>query len=133
MILVVDASIVAALAFPDERPAEAIAAADVMAVATTIAPKLFWYEIHAIGLKMERRGVMSSRQVDDAFRFIGALPIDAVEPDDSADVIALARRHMLTFYDAAYLALALAKNAKLATLDSALAIAARKEGVLLGA
>ena len=43
----------------------------------------------------------------------------------------LARRHRLTVYDAAYLELALRKGYPLATLDAALSIAARAEGVPL--
>ncbi len=41
----------------------------------------------------------------------------------------LARRHRLTIYDAAYLELALRESLPLATLDQALAAAARSEGV----
>jgi predicted nucleic acid-binding protein len=43
--------------------------------------------------------------------------------------VALARRHRLTVYDAAYLELALREGLALATLDTALAEAARAEGV----
>jgi predicted nucleic acid-binding protein len=43
----------------------------------------------------------------------------------------LARRHNLTFYDAAYLELALREDIALATLDHALVRAATAEGVLL--
>ena len=38
-------------------------------------------------------------------------------------VLALARRHQLTFYDAAYLETALRRRARIATLDGALASA----------
>jgi len=43
--------------------------------------------------------------------------------------MALARRHRLTVYDAAYLELAQREGVPLATLDGALAAAARAEGV----
>lgn len=43
--------------------------------------------------------------------------------------MALARRHQLTVYDAAYLELALRRGALLATFDRALANAARAEKV----
>ena len=46
-------------------------------------------------------------------------------------VLTLARRHRLTFYDAAYLELAVREALPLATLDQALATAARAEGVPL--
>ncbi len=45
--------------------------------------------------------------------------------------MALARRHGLTVYDAAYLELALREGIDLATLDTELADAARAEGVSL--
>jgi len=44
-------------------------------------------------------------------------------------VLTLARRHRLTVYDAAYLELALGEASPLATLDEALASAARAEGL----
>jgi len=46
-------------------------------------------------------------------------------------VLPLAVRHALSSYDAAYLELALRKNAPLATLDAGLARAARDAGVEL--
>ena len=47
------------------------------------------------------------------------------------DVFALARKHAMTFYDAAYLELARRAGLALATLDSKLASAARAEDVAL--
>ena len=49
-------------------------------------------------------------------------------PSEYAD-LTLARRHRLTAYDAAYLELALGEASPLATLDEALASAARAEGL----
>jgi len=49
--------------------------------------------------------------------------------DQHPTVIGLCRRHGLTVYDALYLDLALREDAELATLDAALARAARTEGV----
>jgi predicted nucleic acid-binding protein len=51
-------------------------------------------------------------------------------PDDQI-VFSIARLHRLTFYDAAYLELALHENAPLATLDGSLAKAAAADGVPL--
>jgi predicted nucleic acid-binding protein len=55
------------------------------------------------------------------------ITVEAV-PDERA-VMSLARRHRLTVYDAAYLELALRERLPLATLDAALAEAARHEEV----
>jgi len=46
-------------------------------------------------------------------------------------VLALAERHGLSGYDASYLALALAQNLPLATLDKKLSTAARAQGVVV--
>jgi predicted nucleic acid-binding protein len=48
---------------------------------------------------------------------------------DGLAIARLAFKHNLTSYDATYLALALEKKAPLATLDRALATAAKAEGV----
>lgn len=58
-----------------------------------------------------------------------ALLIDR-SPDEGA-LLDLARKHRLTVYDAAYLELAKRKSVALATLDTNLAKAARREGVEL--
>jgi predicted nucleic acid-binding protein len=54
----------------------------------------------------------------------------ALLPDENA-VMELARRHRLSFYDAAYLELALREALTLATFDGDLIVAARAEGVAL--
>jgi predicted nucleic acid-binding protein len=59
------------------------------------------------------------------------LPIALAALPDDAPVFTLARRHRLTFYDAAYLDLAKREQLALATLDDELAAAARLEGVAL--
>jgi predicted nucleic acid-binding protein len=51
-------------------------------------------------------------------------------PDDNA-VFSLARRHRLTFYDAAYLELAKREGLTLATFDNELIAAAKAERVPL--
>jgi predicted nucleic acid-binding protein len=48
---------------------------------------------------------------------------------EANEVLRLARTHQLSVYDAAYLELALRKNAPLATLDTDLIKAARLESV----
>ena len=62
---------------------------------------------------------------------LGALPIRLDHQADDGVLMALARTHRLTAYDAAYLELARRANLPLATLDIALARAASAEGVSL--
>jgi predicted nucleic acid-binding protein len=64
-------------------------------------------------------------------RDISRLAVTLDGSPDEREVMALARRHRLTVYDAAYLELALREELPLATLDAALAEAARREGVLV--
>ena len=54
-------------------------------------------------------------------------------PMDVRQIAALARRHGLSGYDAAYLETAMRRRAKLATLDRKLAAAATGEGVSIDA
>ncbi|HMN73070.1 MAG TPA: type II toxin-antitoxin system VapC family toxin [Rhodoblastus sp.] len=130
MKLVVDASVVAALYFPDEKPALIAGIAQRMIEAQTFAPRLFWYEIRATALKKERRGILPAVVVDRVLREIGAMPLVLRESGDAGEIMSHARRHALSFYDASYLALAIDERAQLATLDNRLAAAARAEGIL---
>jgi predicted nucleic acid-binding protein len=59
------------------------------------------------------------------------LPIRLDFDQDGATVLALAREHRLTVYDAAYLELALRADLPLATLDRQLTAAARAARVSL--
>jgi predicted nucleic acid-binding protein len=63
--------------------------------------------------------------------WLDRLPIDIAPPPGGAPVMMLARKHGLTFYDAAYLELAHRERIPLATLDGDLARAAASEGVEL--
>ena len=131
MAVVIDASIAAAWCFPDED--ESLSADFVLLDLVgepAIVPGLFWYEVRNALIRAERRG-----RIDDegAARFLEQLRKLRTEVDgehDEARTLSLARRHTLTFYDAAYLETALRRQARLATLDGALAAAAAAEGVL---
>ncbi|MBX9907411.1 MAG: type II toxin-antitoxin system VapC family toxin [Beijerinckiaceae bacterium] len=97
-----------------------------------VVPGLFQLEIGNILLQAERKGRLRPSDVAIRLALLGELPI-ATDPETAGrawrDVIALARSHALTTYDAAYLELALRKGAGLATRDKALAAAAKALGV----
>jgi predicted nucleic acid-binding protein len=79
----------------------------------------------------ERRGRID---IVDVERFLRELPkmIAVVDDEpDSDDVMALARSHQLTAYDAAYLELASRRELALCTLDEQLKAAALTSGVNL--
>ena len=63
---------------------------------------------------------------------IRLLPLSTDGDQDDGQIAALARRHGLSGYDAAYLETAMRHRAKLATPDRKLAAAAAGEGVSFG-
>jgi predicted nucleic acid-binding protein len=131
--LVIDASVTLGWYFPDESDPTAEVAREYLATNQAVVPGLWWFEIRNSLLAGERRGRIDATQTAEIIAQLDALPIDFDrEPNDSA-ILALARAHGLTFYDAAYLELALRADARLATLDRQLARAARAAHVpLLG-
>ena len=129
MVFVLDASVTVTWAFDDESDPVAEAAQTLMSTEAAIVPPLWWYEVRNSLLVGERRGRL--REVDTAY-FLGELAVLPIATDaglDEATVFREARKHRLTFYDAAYLTLAMREGAALATLDAALVAAARAEGV----
>jgi predicted nucleic acid-binding protein len=80
----------------------------------------------------ERRGRLTRELAAEHLEDLNVLVIE-VDVEGTArawtDVLPLADRHRLTVYDATYLELALRRGSKLATLDSELRAAGRKEGL----
>ncbi|MEJ0071739.1 MAG: type II toxin-antitoxin system VapC family toxin [Pseudomonadota bacterium] len=131
MTFVLDASITACWLLPDETHAVATAALDRLAQEPAIVPTIWWYEMRNLLIACERRGRFGADRTAAALAVLADLPI-AIEPvADAPELLDLARRHRLSVYDAAYLALARNRNLDLATLDNALAAAARAERVPL--
>jgi predicted nucleic acid-binding protein len=128
--VVVDASVALAWILPDERPA-ALAALQRIRDDEGLAPALWWYEMRNGLVVNERRGRLSLEETERALRDLSSLTIAIDRSPDEAAVMALARRHRLTVYDAAYLELAMRRNLPLATLDAQLARAAQAERVAL--
>jgi predicted nucleic acid-binding protein len=94
-----------------------------------LAPPHFWSEV-ANGLFNRRRNALDTASDLQAVARIGISVADRGLAGIN-DTVALADRHRLTIYDAAYLHLALDVDGELATYDRALADAARAEGVLV--
>ena len=128
MPVVVDASIVLAPAL-EKDAVKSVAMLAAIQQNSWVVPALWWFEIRNVLVVNERRGRVTQQETE---RFLGRVSQTTVNVDDAPDeatVMALARRHRLTVYDAAYLELALREGVPLATLDAALAQAARREGV----
>jgi len=96
-----------------------------------LVPFLWFYEVGNGLLMAYRRKRISIEQMDGFLERLKALPIDAAQqtPSEILELPALARKHALTNYDAAYLALAKGSNLPLATTDKLLLEASSAAGV----
>jgi predicted nucleic acid-binding protein len=106
--LVLDASVaIGALLLPDEANAEADAILEQLETDEAMAPAQWWFEIRNALVMAERRGHMTWAQVGEFLTRLENLQVSIAPLPDETEVFALARRHRLTFYDAAYLELAI--------------------------
>ena len=113
--LVVDASATLGLYFPDEITPTLEDARQRLAAGGALVPTLWWFEIRNSLVAAERRGRLGASQSAEILAQLEALPVRYDREPDSDAVLALARTHRLTVYDAAYLELALRLGAPLAT------------------
>lgn len=116
---------------PDEGHAVAEASYSRLITDYALVPSLWWFEMRNIFVSNERRGRIGSEQTARALTLLGGLPVQLDRTPDSTILMALARKHRLTAYDAAYLELATREAIPIATLDGALARAAVAEGAAL--
>ncbi len=91
----------------------------------------WWFEIRNVLVRSEQTGRASRQQTDDFLERLRGLPVSVALLPDEDPVIELARRHRLSFYDAAYLELAKREAYTLATFDRDLIAAAKAERVML--
>jgi predicted nucleic acid-binding protein len=130
--IVVDASLTIA-AFTEERATEA--AQTVMAEVSrngAWVPSLWKLEVANVLRVLVLRKRAAPTFVDDVLQALAAFPIVVdLETDSRAwrETLALSKDQNLTAYDAAYLELAIRRQARLATLDLELVSAARRLGV----
>jgi predicted nucleic acid-binding protein len=123
--LVTDASVIASALFGEDGHAEALALLHGRALH---APNLLDYEIASVALKKLRGERPPLASIRAALQAYARLPIErhALDAATIETVVAIAERHRLTTYDAAYLHLAERLAAPLATLDDRLAAAAHR-------
>lgn len=129
MPIVVDSSVAACWALPDEFSEIANRTLDRLALDAMLVPTIFWYEIRNVLLVNERRQRILMQQGQVALEKMANIPATKDDGASWTDVMSLARAHGLTVYDAAYLELAKRRGAALATLDGKLASAAAREGI----
>ena len=132
MSLVVDASAAVGWIAPSQSTAAGEQLLSTLDTAQAIAPAIFAIELRNALLKLERRGAISSSQVDAALARLGLLvsvrdgPGEQVNPDR---LLSLARAETLSLFDAVYLDLALREGAALASRDAPLLEAAHRRGI----
>jgi predicted nucleic acid-binding protein len=128
---VVDASMTLAWCFDDEASAATDAVLRRLLLEGAIAPAHWNLEV-GNGLRSgERRGRIDRAKLALAESLLTDLRVDVVPVDIPAMLraVAVARRHDLTVYDAAYLDLAATRGLGLATIDERLGAACRKARV----
>jgi predicted nucleic acid-binding protein len=91
---------------------------------SAVVPSIWWYEVRNILLVNERRNRISRSDSTQFLSDLDSFSIQVLVPADGPLTLDLARKHDLSVYDAAYLALAMQQNIPLATLDKALQTAA---------
>lgn len=131
MDFVLDASIAACWALRDEDHPKATVALKELRYSSCFVPGILWFEIRNILLLGERRKRIAPEGSAAFLRRLSKLRIVQESDRNDTEILRLARKHRLTFYDASYLELALNMNLHLATLDSDLLRAARGESVML--
>jgi len=129
---VVDNSVVMSWCFKDEANQYADAILDRLEKATAIVPSIWPLEVVNVLLVAERKKRLSEA---DSVRFVTLLtqlPI-VIEQDQPErmmkEIMALARRHNLSSYDASYLDLSMRMDIPIATLDNNLRAAAQRSQV----
>ena len=131
MAFVLDASIAASWAFPDEVYPEADLAFEMARTDEAVVPAIWWFEMRNTLIINERRRRITELETARFLQRLGLHPIRIDHVPDETRILHLARKHRLSVYDAAYLELAQRERLPLATLDSDLAAAARSEKVKL--
>ena len=129
--VVVDSSVVGCWCFPDEASPVADAALSAVTAHEMVVPAAWWFEVRNLLVTGERHGRMNPAGTAGFLADLERLSIRIDHAPVSDAVLALARLHRLTVYDAAYLELALRVDAPLATLDKKLDAAARAAGAAL--
>lgn len=134
-VYVLDCSFCAALILPDEQTEKVTSKfASISENDLALVPQLWWYEISNILAVAVRRKRISHSQftnLTELFEHFSLVTDTEFGMSYAKRIYDLAQRHTLTTYDAAYLELAIRKNAILGCLDQKLCIAAKQSGVKL--
>lgn len=119
---VVDASVIAALAFLEPRAEEA---RDLLRSATLFAPEILPYELASVALKKTRGSLSGRLDVRSRLRDALSLEVELIRIAP-LELLELAAETGLSIYDAAYLHAARRLRCTLVTFDAKLARHARR-------
>ena len=130
MAIVIDASVAIAWCLRDrDGTTRADAVMERASSEAVIVPGLFWHEVRNVLVVAERKERIEADAAERHIERLRTLEFITDDDQDDRQTIALARRHRLSGYDAAYVETGKRLGAKLATLDEKLAAAADGEGV----
>ncbi len=117
MAVVIDASVAAAWCLRDEKgSARADAVMDRLSDETGVVPGIFWHEMRNVLIVAERRGRIDAGATQHHVNRLRILPLVTDHDQDDARTLALARRYVLSSYDAAYLETAKRRGATIASV-----------------
>jgi len=131
---VIDNSVVMAWCFADEDSSYADEVLASLVSTEAVAPSIWPLETGNVLVVAERRKHLSESDNIRFLALINDLPIKVIqEPPErmTKEILALAREHQLSTYDASYLDLAMRKGLPIATQDSGLKKAASKCKVII--
>ena len=131
---VLDCSVTMAWCFDDEADPRAQSALAALDTQEAIVPSHWPLEVANVLVGAERRQRITEANVARFLEIVGRLHItidDQTARKACGDILALARTHGLTAYDAAYLELALRTGCSLVSLDAAMNRAATTLGIAL--
>jgi predicted nucleic acid-binding protein len=131
MPFVLDTSITAVWALADESSPLADLAAQRLKDEFALVPPIWWYEIRNLLVVSERRQRITADETATFLEILAAYPIQIDSLQEERRTLEFARQYGLSFYDAAYLAVAHRNHAPLATLDKAMEEAASSAGIAL--
>ncbi len=127
MSFVLDASVTMGWCFADQADDYSRGVLRRLQRSSAIVPALWLLEVRNVLLTNERRNHITQEASNEFLAILDRLNIRIHNDEfglNTADVLALARKHRLTIYDATYLDLARRQSFPLATRDKALLIAA---------
>lgn len=129
---VLDSSVALAMLLPDEDSAAADALASRLAEGSVAVPTIWPLEVRNAMLAALRSRRITAAEFDERLQVLALLPVELEPPADVAAlkrVVALARRHDLSVYDASYIDLAKQRGLPLATLDAKLRKACKTQRI----